>query len=135
MATDDAITKKHSINPNSAVEQLDCSLDTLMDEARADEIAKSNKCFEPASEAEVIDALKDPNTQITMSTKTLGEILTNEDRKIAKQIFDELNKARWNTMDFSEPDNSEYGEHFDTWYKKDDVVRTIQSLKKKYGVD
>lgn len=103
--------------------------------AMNDERAKSKKCFEPASEAEVIDALKDPNTQMTMSTKTLGEILTNEDRKIAKRIFAELDNARWKVMDFSEPDNSEYGEHFDTWYRKVDVVRTIQSLKKKYVVD
>ena len=129
MATDDAITKKHSINPNSAVEQLDCSLDTLMDEARADEIAKSNKCFEPASEAEVIDALKTPNTQITMSTKTLGEILTNEDIKIAKQIFSELDKLmkiellrRWGKGEKMK----QHGVIWGTEY---------QNFKKKYGVD
>ena len=37
MATDGEIIKKHSLNPNSAVEQMDCSLDTLMGEARSDE--------------------------------------------------------------------------------------------------
>ena len=35
MTTNKEIIKKHSLNPMSAVEQLDCSLDTLMDEARA----------------------------------------------------------------------------------------------------
>lgn len=37
MATNKEIIKKHSLNPNGAVEQMDCSLDTLMNEVRTDE--------------------------------------------------------------------------------------------------
>ena len=40
MLTNDEIIKKHSLNPIRAVEQMDCSLDTLMDEARADQFRK-----------------------------------------------------------------------------------------------
>jgi hypothetical protein len=35
MVTNKEIQKKHSLNPEGAVEEMDCSLDTLMDEARA----------------------------------------------------------------------------------------------------
>lgn len=38
MTTNNEIIKKHSFNPMSATEQLNCSLDTLMNEARADTI-------------------------------------------------------------------------------------------------
>jgi hypothetical protein len=51
MATDGEIIKKHSLNPNSAVEQMDCSLDTLMGEARAEgykqgQNAERKRCIE-----------------------------------------------------------------------------------------
>ena len=38
MVTNDEIIKKYSLNPNGAVEQLNCSLDTLMNESRQDTI-------------------------------------------------------------------------------------------------
>ena len=38
MVTNDEIIKKYSLNPNGAVEQLNCSLDTLMNESRKDTI-------------------------------------------------------------------------------------------------
>lgn len=98
-----------------------------------DERAKSKKFFEPASEAEVIDALKDQNTQITMSTKTLGEILTNEDIKIAKQIFKELDEIyayqKLNTDEglYSKPAEKIYPSGFNK--------QEYKTIKKKYGVD
>lgn len=53
----------------------------------------------------------------------------------AKEISAMFDKAVWEDMEFSEPDNSDVGEHFDLWYRKDDVDKTIHALKKKYKVD
>lgn len=43
--TDYEIVAKHSLNPNNAVEQLNCSIYTLMDEARKDDRKHERKHF------------------------------------------------------------------------------------------
>jgi hypothetical protein len=43
--TNDKIISRHSSNPNSPIERLNCSLETLMDEARKDERKHERRIF------------------------------------------------------------------------------------------
>ena len=78
-------------------------LNSVLNEARADEREKAvfkaaektgQRAFTPATAKEAIELIKQPNTQLTMTTKTLQELLQDEDIKsradTARQIFAEL---------------------------------------------
>jgi hypothetical protein len=74
---------------------------------------------------------------INLLDEMLNEARADTAKQTAKQILTELDNAiyEWENMDFSEPDNSDYGEHFDTWCRKVDIAKTIQALKKQHKVD
>lgn len=108
----------------------------MLSEARSDErekaIAKAaeqagKRAFTPATAKEIIELIKQPDTQITMTTKTLQELLQDEDTKsrsdTAKQIFKELDKVS----------KIEYvaGE----WIWDEGWIGDYIAIKKKYKVD
>ena len=146
MATNDEIDKKiEELDIVKAIEHKDvpyviAQIRGLINEARANEREQSivkaaqkagKNAFYPSTKEEIICLLKQPDTQITMTTETLQEMLKDEDTNTAKQIFEVLNS-------FFEPREI---------YDKDGYIMDMPTMnlikyleyqkqcKKKYGVD
>lgn len=76
MVTNDEIIKKYSLNPNGAVEQLNCSLDTLMNESRKDTINQILKLLD-RKEVWIFDTVYYPmQNALVMSEMQYSEFKT-----------------------------------------------------------
>jgi hypothetical protein len=157
MATNAEIMKKHSTNPNAAVEQMDCSLDNLMDEARADEREKIEKpIIENAIEEiyrELHNGIKTKKysvNELAFATRILERIrrmcllqfakspkgyLTKTEREnearadTTKQIFSEIDKLMKIELLRRWGKGEKMKQHGVIW------VTEYQNVKKKYEVD
>ena len=98
MATNDEIIKKHSTNPNAAVEQMDCSLDTLMDEARADQLRRdTDKRVQSIRDAHA-DAFRQIDTLLEEMEKRANFFFTDAadlaNKGYERGFFDGIHNAR-----------------------------------------
>ena len=152
----------HSKEKREGTNQFVVSINAVNEmeaEARADEREKAivkaaekagKLAFIPATKDEIINLLKQPNSQLTMTTKTLQEMLKDEGNKAradtAKQIFKELDAIAWEQI---EPSRLE--EFYEQFSNAKDLKASLnvatafsiigldaekyEALKKKYNIE